>query len=74
MLTVFVQSGHSIDFKVPVGSYRLKYEAGRNWYGEEVRFGGRGLQGELEEKLDFTLDDRRVNGQSVEFRHGRKGE
>lgn len=74
MLTVFVQSGHSIDFKVPLGSYRLKYEAGRNWYGDEVRFGGRGLHGELEEKLDFTLDERRVHGQSVEFRHGRKGE
>lgn len=38
-MTVFVRSNSSVEVKVPIGSYQLKYACGDQWYGEDYLFG-----------------------------------
>ncbi len=36
---LFVHAGSSATINIPPGTYRLKYAAGKTWYGEKLRFG-----------------------------------
>jgi hypothetical protein len=37
--TAFVRSGEMIEIPIPLGSYKLRYAIGTQWYGEEKMFG-----------------------------------
>lgn len=36
---LFIQGGRTIEIKMPLGSYTMKYSVGSTWYGREHRFG-----------------------------------
>lgn len=38
-MEVFVRGGTTVEVKVPLGTYQLKYASGQNWYGTTHRFG-----------------------------------
>lgn len=39
VVTILVKGGEKYEAEVPLGSYRLRYATGQNWYGEEHLFG-----------------------------------
>ena len=39
VVTILVKGGEKFEAEVPLGSYRLRYATGQNWYGEEHLFG-----------------------------------
>jgi hypothetical protein len=38
-MTAFIRSGDMVEMFVPFGSYKLRYAAGTEWYGEKAKFG-----------------------------------
>ncbi len=42
VVSAFVKAGKTIKVRVPVGSYRLVYASGKNWYGKKHSFGPTG--------------------------------
>ncbi len=54
----YVRQGEQAEIHLPAGSYRVRYEVGYRWFGEEVGFGEYCTEGELDEPLlfDFYLD------------------
>ncbi len=66
-LNLFIHGGRSVEIKVPLGSYRLKYVLGKSWYGEEHLFGRRSVHGELSEKVDFSVKDDKIMGHTLEI-------
>lgn len=67
VLTFFVKAGNTFDIDVPLGSYKLKYAAGANWYGEQYLFGPDTQYSEAQSILDFTQRGDEVSGHTVEL-------
>ena len=67
VLTVFVQSGQSVSTKVPLGSYRIKYAAGSQWYGETYLFGPDTGYSMADKRFDFREIGNQVSGFTVEL-------
>lgn len=69
LLSVFIQDGKSVEFKVPEGEYELHYAAGRRWYGKEDLFGtgtARGKAGPYK----FTRFGVQITGVEIELGRG----
>jgi hypothetical protein len=67
ILTVFVHGGQSVEVKVPLGSYELKYAVGKTWYGPELLFGPDTKCSKADKILDFKKEGNQVLGHSVEL-------
>jgi hypothetical protein len=67
VLSVFIQSGRTVELKVPPGSYRLTHASGKRWYGNDQLFGREGLYGVSDQRLDFVMSDNQVIGHAVEL-------
>jgi hypothetical protein len=67
VLSVFIQSGRTVELKVPLGSYRLTHASGKRWYGNDQLFGREGLYGVSDQRLDFAVSDNQVTGHAVEL-------
>lgn len=67
ILTVFIRSGQTVQVQVPLGSYRLKYAAGSEWYGERHLFGPDTSYARAESRFDFTVERNQVSGFRVEL-------
>jgi hypothetical protein len=65
VMTVFVRDGSTIRINVPLGTYEMKYAAGRKWYGYEHLFGPTTVCKRADAKLDFIRDGNSVSGYSV---------
>lgn len=59
--TAFIRGGDMVEIFVPLGSYKLRYAVGTQWYGEEAMFGSEYMY-EMTEgfssktlRLDFTI-------------------
>lgn len=50
----FIRAGESIDIKVPLGSYKIKYAAGKMWYGLNDLFGNDTIYSKADSTFDFT--------------------
>jgi len=74
VLTVFMRRGQTVKLTVPLGSFRLRYAAGRTWYGEARLFGPEGVYGGSDEKMDFSLKDDQVTGRKLEIALKGEGE
>jgi curved DNA-binding protein CbpA len=73
VLTVFINSGQSISIDLPLGSYKLKYATGRQWYGTTFLFGPETSYNIADKKFDFEIRGDHVSGYTVELvlqRHG----
>jgi hypothetical protein len=67
VLTVFVQSGQSVSTKVPLGSYKIKYAAGSQWYGQTYLFGPDTSYSMADKRFDFEETGNEVSGFTVEL-------
>ena len=67
VMTVFVRSGQSVSTKVPLGSYKIKYAAGSQWYGETYLFGPETSYSMAEKRFDFEEIANQVSGFTVEL-------
>lgn len=71
--TIFVRSGDTVEVKVPVGSYKIRYATGRKWYGEEDLFGHDTSYAKSNELLVFSYSGYYVSGMSLTLYKTRNG-
>jgi hypothetical protein len=69
VLTAFIRSGESLKTKVPLGNYMLKYAIGKEWYGEENKFGPEPLTQyfKADDVFEFIENKKRISGWTVEL-------
>ena len=67
VMTLFVRSGQSVSTKVPLGSFKIKYAAGSQWYGETYLFGPNTSYSMADKRFDFEETGDQVSGFTVEL-------
>lgn len=53
-MTIFVEGGHSLRTRVPLGSYRILYATGTTWYGPQLLFGPQTRRFRLDRTFEFA--------------------
>ena len=61
----YVRSGETLDVKVALGTYVLRYASGETWYGPEHLYGPRTRYAEGGDPLAFSQSGNMVYGNSV---------
>ena len=56
MLSCFVRRDETAEVLVPLGTYRLRYAHGTDWYGTNLLFGPETDYRQIEEPLVFAVD------------------
>jgi hypothetical protein len=65
--TIFIRAGKSIETKMPLGSYEIKYASGEQWYGEKYLFGPNTIYTKADESFDFRETNNGYSGYTVEL-------
>lgn len=65
VLTVFVQSGTTVEVAVPLGTYKVRYAAGSIWYGYEHLFGPETSYSKADKTFTFEVNGNQINGFSI---------
>lgn len=65
VLTVFVQSGSTVNIDVPLGAYELRYASGETWYGYEYLFGPGTSYSKADKTFNFEIVGNKVNGFTI---------
>ncbi|TET33227.1 MAG: hypothetical protein E3J72_17465 [Planctomycetota bacterium] len=65
VMTVFLKGGRTLEVKVPLGSYRMKYAVGDKWYGYKHFFGPNTAYYKSDSILSFRTTGRQVSGYTV---------
>ena len=63
----FIRSGDTLDTKVPLGTYIIKYAYGQNWYGKTYLFGTNTGYAQAESQLSFHYTGDGYSGHSIEL-------
>lgn len=71
-LTIFIRSGEMAKVDVPLGSYKIKYAAGKVWYGEPFLFGPETSYSEADKKFDFEVHGNQVSGYTLNSFYNRR--
>jgi hypothetical protein len=66
-MEMYVASGFSAEFEVPLGTYRLKFASGTIWYGEKYLFGDSTVCTEAKALFEFKVEGNRYVGNTVEL-------
>lgn len=69
----FIRSGGILDIQVPVGTYEIKYAAGRQWYGAAYLFGPETTYSKADSTFNFSFDGYQYSGYTVELIMQRNG-
>jgi hypothetical protein len=64
-MSVFVYGGRTVEVKVPLGTYEVKYGSGRNWYGYEDCFGREGSYAKADTFFTFKNEYGRITGWTI---------
>jgi len=67
VMTMYIQGGQYFETKVPLGTYELRYAAGRTWYGTKYHFGPDTLYSKAEELFEFRSDGSNFTGYTIEL-------
>jgi hypothetical protein len=67
VLTTFIRTGEKVSIKVPLGSYEIRYAAGKTWYGYEYLFGPGTSYYKADQKMDFTQSGNAYQGHTIEL-------
>ena len=67
VLSAFVRGGERCRVEVPLGSYEIKYAAGRHWYGERHHFGPDTAYAKAAQPFHFIVEDGYVRGYTIEL-------
>ncbi len=65
IMTIYVRSNSTVEVDVPLGSYRVKYACGEQWYGEEYLFGNDTSYFVADEVFRFSYSGNYVSGYTV---------
>lgn len=65
VMTVFVRAGETVEVKVPIGSYRVKFASGERWYGESNLFGPDTDYSTIDDPLDFRVKGNQLVGHAL---------
>ncbi len=64
-VTIFVWGDQSVETKVPLGTYELRYATGRDWYGEEKLFGAETIYVQADKRMTFYINGSQIMGHTV---------
>ena len=56
IMTAFIRGGETLNIRVPLGSYKIRYAAGKHWCGEYYLFGENTLYNKLKETFTFKKE------------------
>ena len=73
VMDVFVRGGSTVEVEVPLGTYRLKYAAGQNWYGLPHLFGPETSYSKADTPFRFYIEGQRISGYTVTLYSVRDG-
>jgi hypothetical protein len=65
VLTVFVQSGATVEVKVPLGTYQVRYASGDTWYGYEYLFGPETSYSKADKTFTFEVVGNQISGFTI---------
>lgn len=65
VMDIFVRGGDTVDVKVPLGNYVVKYASGLTWYGYDYLFGPDTGYSKAESTFNFTRDAYGVSGFTI---------
>jgi hypothetical protein len=65
IMTIFIQSGSTIETKVPVGTYEVRYVSGDTWYGYKHLFGPRSFYSKADRLFEFEREGDQVRGYTI---------
>lgn len=65
--TIYLRSGSSVQIKVPLGNFLLKYATGEKWFGEKCLFGLETLYNKADQNFEFKQIGNQISGYSVEL-------
>jgi hypothetical protein len=63
----FIRGGESLNIKVPLGTYEIRYATGKQWYGVSALFGPETTYSKADSKFTFSFDGYQYNGYTVEL-------
>lgn len=66
-MVMFVEGGQTAEFRVPIGSYKLKYACGFSWYGPKYLFGPSTVCIMGNNVLEFSIQGDQYEGHSIEL-------
>jgi hypothetical protein len=65
VLTVFVQSGSTVEVEVPLGTYEVRYASGDTWYGYEHLFGPDTSYSKADKTFTFEVVENQISGFTI---------
>lgn len=65
--TIFIRSGSTINTKMPLGSYKIKYATGKTWYGTEHLFGPETIYSKANKTFTFSEEVNGYSGYTIEL-------
>lgn len=72
-MTIFVRGGFSVEVKVPLGTYKMKYASGSTWCGEDLLFGKSTRYSEAQSVFNFADEGNQISGYTVQLIMQRDG-
>jgi hypothetical protein len=63
----FIRSGDSLDLKIPLGTYEIRYATGTKWQGLDYLFGSETIYSKADSTFNFSFDGYRYTGYTVEL-------
>lgn len=63
----FIRSGDTLNIDLPIGSYKIKYAYGKQWYGVANLFGEETKYAKANQTFDFSFDGYQYNGYTIEL-------
>lgn len=67
IMTIYIRGGEHIDTLVPLGSFEIRYAAGRKWYGQNLLFGEETAYSKADRLFQFSDDGQQYSGYTVEL-------
>jgi hypothetical protein len=64
---IYVNGGRTIKVPVPLGSYEMRYAAGKTWYGSKALFGTETNYAKADSRFDFRMENGGYSGYTVEL-------
>jgi hypothetical protein len=65
VVSVFVQGGRTVNLDVPIGTYKIKYASGENWYGTTHLFGPDTSYSKADSSFDFRVIGDQISGYTL---------
>lgn len=67
IMTMYIEGGRYFEGKVPLGTFEMRYAAGKTWYGTKYHFGPETVYAKADKQLKFTSNSSGYSGYTVEL-------